>query len=60
MPEFSTTNAGGAMQWVERIPDEKQLRFRTAGQTEGTKLMPLYQIMDERYSVYWKVNQRST
>jgi uncharacterized protein len=59
MLEVSTTNGGGAMQWVERIPDEK-LRFQTAGQTEGTKLMPLYQIMDERYSVYWKVNQRST
>ena len=44
--------------WVEAVPGEK-LKFRTAGQPKGTNLIPLYQLMDERYTVYWKVNRKS-
>jgi len=30
------------------------------GQTETSTLVPLYQIIHERYAVYWKVDKKST
>jgi DUF1680 family protein len=56
MPEVTT--AGGTGNWVERVPGE-ELRFRTVGQADNKNLKPLYEIMDERYSVYLKVNQKA-
>ena len=47
-----------SVQWVAPVAGEK-LRFHTAGQAQGTNLIPLYQLMDERYSVYWKVNAKT-
>jgi hypothetical protein len=35
------------------------MKFQTAGQTQATSLIPLYKLLDERYSVYWKVNTKS-
>jgi DUF1680 family protein len=44
--------------WVE--PDPKQpLLFRAVGQSQPLSLVPLYQIIPERYAVYWKVNKKS-
>jgi hypothetical protein len=31
-----------------------ELRFRTAGHASDFTLKPFYQVMDERYSVYWR------
>ena len=56
MPEVAAAN--GSSNWVERVPGE-DLRFRTVGQPESTNLKPLYEIMDERYSVYLKVNPKT-
>src|SRR5215469_994835 len=43
--------------WVE--PDGKQpLTFRADGQSQELNLVPLYQIIDNRYAVYWKVNNK--
>ena len=41
--------------WVEPVPG-KVHSFRTTGQKNPMTLSPLYQILDERYTVYWKVN----
>jgi len=57
MPEVSSTD-GNASSSVEAVPGQK-LKFRTIGQPEGMHLIPLYQLMDERYSVYWKVNRKT-
>jgi DUF1680 family protein len=44
--------------WVE--PDPKQpLLFRAVGQSQPVNLVPLYQIIPERYAVYWKVKNKS-
>jgi hypothetical protein len=44
--------------WIE--PDPKQaLLFRSIGQPEPVTLVPLYQVIKERYAVYWKVNEKS-
>ena len=43
--------------WVERDPQEP-LRFEALGQSQPLRLVPLYQIIDHRYAVYWKVNNK--
>jgi len=55
-PEVRT--GGKSLDWVEAAPNGK-LSFQLAGQKESTALVPLHQIMDERYSVYWKVTPRT-
>ncbi len=57
MPEVVVKDIG-SIEWVEAVAGEK-LKFRTVGQTKTTELIPLYRLMDERYSVYWKVNQKT-
>ena len=43
--------------WVE--PDSKQpLMFHAVGQSQPIALVPLYQVIRERYAVYWKVNRK--
>lgn len=44
--------------WVEPDP-KKSLTFRAVGQSQPVTLVPLYQIIRERYAVYWKVNRKS-
>ena len=49
---------GNPTAWLE--PDTKQpLTFRAVGQSQPVTLVPLYQIIQERYAVYWKVNKKS-
>jgi len=49
--------AAAGMEWFEKVPGEP-LQFRTIG-SASTRLKPLYQIMDERYSVYLKVDKKA-
>ena len=45
--------------WVE--PDSRQpLTFTASGQSNPLTLVPLYQIINDRYAVYWKVKAKST
>ncbi|MGH9477279.1 MAG: beta-L-arabinofuranosidase domain-containing protein [Terriglobales bacterium] len=41
-----------AVQWLAK---DSGLRFHTVGQASPTELMPLHQIQDERYGIYWKL-----
>jgi hypothetical protein len=43
----------GAAPWV-RADDGASLSFHSTGAGERRQLVPLYQIFDERYSVYFK------
>jgi DUF1680 family protein len=44
--------------WIE--PDPKQaLTFKAVGQSQPITMLPLYQVIRERYAVYWKVNKKS-
>lgn len=58
MPAVEVEDMNSA-RWVEQVPGQK-LKFRTVGQAKGTNLIPLYQLMDERYTVYWKLNHKTT
>ena len=45
--------------WVEA--DSRQpLTFRALGQSQDMTLVPLYQVINDRYAVYWKVKTKST
>jgi len=44
--------------WVEPVKGEP-LKFETRDQETTTRLIPLYQIANERYVVYWKLNSAS-
>ena len=46
--------ASKGVAWVEKAGEA--LHFKTAGQQAGMELKPLYQVLDERYTIYWQVN----
>jgi DUF1680 family protein len=56
VPAIAAT--GDSLNWVEPVKGET-LTFRTAGQSSSVGLVPLYKLFDERYTVYWKVNQKT-
>jgi uncharacterized protein len=58
VPELSVADVASTAKWVERVPGET-LAFRTTGGGNSIDLKPLYQIMDERYSVYLKVDSKA-
>jgi hypothetical protein len=47
-----------SVKWVEPVKGEK-LKFKTIGQSTNVDLAPLNQVMDQRYTVYFKVNPKS-
>jgi DUF1680 family protein len=53
VPPIRTKNLE-AMDWVEKAPADG-LAFQTAGQERTIALAPLYQILHEKYVVYWKL-----
>jgi len=48
--------AGKESAWVQNSGEP--LRFKTAGQTQAMELKPLYQVIDERYTIYWQINAK--
>jgi DUF1680 family protein len=54
-PQVRVAENAATTKWVERVPGET-LSFRTVGGANSVDLRPLYQIMDERYSVYLKLD----
>ena len=52
-------DASNPTAWIE--PDTRQpLTFQTVGQSQSISMVPLYQVMHNRYSVYWKVSNKAT
>jgi len=46
-------SSGQASDVVRRVPGD-ELRFETTGQSTSMQLKPMCQVMDQRYTVYWK------
>ena len=44
--------------WVKSDPSQP-LTFQAIGQSQPVTMIPLYQIIHDRYAVYWKVNKKS-
>ena len=57
VPDISA-DAKAATAWVEPV-NGARLSFRTVGQSPNINLIPLYKLFDERYTVYWKVNNKT-
>jgi DUF1680 family protein len=56
VPEI-VADANKPTAWVE-VDSKQPLTFSALGQSKAMKLAPLYQIINERYAVYWKVNSK--
>jgi hypothetical protein len=44
--------------WLKPVP-KKTLTFQTTGQEREFTLSPLYRILDQRYAVYWKLQNKA-
>ena len=53
-PELRMASADPSA-WIKPVSG-KPLEFRTTGQAIDFTLVPLHQVFDERYALYWKVN----
>jgi DUF1680 family protein len=54
LPKTGAAPGVGADQWVQ-IESATELRFRTAAEGAAHELMPMYEIRDQRYAVYWQI-----
>jgi DUF1680 family protein len=52
-------DASNPTAWVE-LDARQPLTFQTVGQSQPISMVPLYQVMHNRYAVYWKVSNRAT
>ncbi len=43
-------------QWVQ-TESKSELRFKVAGEGAKYELMPMYQVRDQRYAVYWQIGK---
>ena len=58
IPVPALTGSGDSPDWVEPVKGQT-LAFQTVGQRSQIDLVPFYQLYDERYTAYWKVNRKS-
>jgi DUF1680 family protein len=54
LPKVSARSDADASQWIH-TESSSELRFQADGKTAQFNLMPLYQIGDQRYAVYWQL-----
>jgi DUF1680 family protein len=53
LPRVAIAHGAGAKEWIQAtsLPD---LRFTVGGETAKYDLIPMYEIRDQRYSIYWQ------
>ena len=54
LPTVAATPNANMKQWIQ-IESTTELRYTATGDSAKYPLMPIYQIRDQRYSVYWKI-----
>ena len=54
LPKTAVPPGAGTGQWVQ-VDSPSDLRFTAAGESAKYQLMPMYQIADQKYSVYWQM-----
>ncbi|HEY1209332.1 MAG TPA: beta-L-arabinofuranosidase domain-containing protein [Terracidiphilus sp.] len=54
LPKVAATPDANPKQWIQ-VESPSELRFTAAGENAKYQLMPMYQIDDQRYSVYWQM-----
>ena len=58
LPKLATPADTPASEWIEKA-STSELHFRVSGEGKSYSLMPMYQIADQRYSVYWQLQKAS-
>jgi uncharacterized protein len=53
LPKLPAARGASVKQWVG-IESPAELRFAGAGESAKYQLLPMYQVGDQRYSIYWK------
>jgi hypothetical protein len=53
LPKVAATPDAGTNQWIQ-VDSPSELRFTAAGENAKSHLMPMYEISNQRYSVYWQ------
>jgi len=54
LPNSGADSGAKTDQWIQ-LESKQDLRFTTVGESGKYQLMPMYQIGDQRYSVYWQM-----
>jgi len=54
LPRTPATSSAKTEEWVQ-TESASELRFRVIGENAKYELMPMYQVRDERYSIYWQL-----
>jgi DUF1680 family protein len=57
LPKIAAKPDANTKQWIQ-VESPSELRFAAAGDNTKYKLMPMYQISDQRYSVYWQLQSQ--
>ena len=53
LPKVATAQDVDTKQWIH-VESQSELRFTAAGESAKYDLSPMYQIRDQRYSLYWQ------
>ncbi|MFP5236779.1 MAG: beta-L-arabinofuranosidase domain-containing protein [Acidobacteriota bacterium] len=53
LPKIDKPGAKDAVDWIEPAGSSTNLRFKASANGQTQTLMPMYQIEDQRYAVYW-------
>jgi len=56
LPKVADPPEASTKQWIQ-VESTSGLRFTAAGEGAKYELMPMYQIGDQRYSVYWQMQK---
>jgi DUF1680 family protein len=54
LPKVAATPDATTKQWIQ-LDSPSELRFTVTGESAKSQLMPMYEISDQRYSVYWQL-----
>jgi len=54
LPKAAAVADSDTKKWVQ-VDSASDLRFTAAGESSKYQVMPLYQIADQKYSVYWQM-----
>ncbi len=54
LPKVAATPDADTKQWIQ-VESTSELRFTVAGESAKFQLLPMYEIGDQRYSVYWQM-----
>jgi hypothetical protein len=58
LPKVDADPSAETGQWIQ-VESKEDLRFTAVGEGQKHQLMPIYQIGDQRYSVYWQMHSPS-